>query len=234
MARVGGKAHQQAGRRRLHACPRYPHERHRDGGAALSACLRAHESRAAACRWRRCGASSTTSNDGQLAARRRPFAARDHHWLRAGRHRGDRCAGPAGAGPVSRAGLSLRPARGLRPPVPVLGADRSAGGEGLQQHPAELYRHVTRPAHRGRASRSGGRRAAALRSSESRAVDQAQRVDAGRGGTANPRLLHEHRSDVRRPAGASAVRGDRFDRAAARHPLRVAARPGAIARSKTG
>ena len=48
---------------------------------------------------------------------------------------------------VPRAGVPLRPARGLRSPVPLRGADGSRRGQGRQQHPPELHRHPPGPAH---------------------------------------------------------------------------------------
>jgi hypothetical protein len=56
---------------------------------------------------------------GERAQPRRPDAARDHDRLRAGGGRPHRVARTARARPDAEAGARLRPARGLRPPVPV-------------------------------------------------------------------------------------------------------------------
>ncbi len=161
LARAGRQADQQAGRRRVHPRARHPDERHRSRGAALLAHSRAHEPRAAPAAGAGPPRRAAPGDDGQLAARRRPFAAGDHDRLRAGRDRGDRRGRAARARPVSGAGLPLRPARGLRPPVSLFGAAGPAGGQGRQQHPAELHRHRAGPADRDRAPRAGGRPARA-------------------------------------------------------------------------
>jgi hypothetical protein len=62
----------------------------------------------------------------------------------------------------TEAGLPLRAARGLRPPVSLRGAARPARRQGRQQHPAEPYRHPAGPAHRRGASGAGRRPARAL------------------------------------------------------------------------
>ena len=55
---------------------------------------------------------------------------------------------------------------------------------------------------------------------------QAARADHRGGRIPDPRLLYEHRPAVLRPAGAPAVRRNRVDRRAARHPVRVDPRSG--------
>ncbi len=88
------------------------------------------------------------ADDGELAQPRRSVAARDDDRLRAGRHRGDGQRRAERARSVPRAGLSLRPARGLRPPLPLLRADGPRRGQGREQHPPELHGHPAGPTDR--------------------------------------------------------------------------------------
>ena len=84
------------------------------------ACARMNRD-AAARRSRRCGASSSTSRRWSTGSTRRTRSPLETtHRLRAGGDRGHRQRRPERARPVPGAGLPLRPARGLRPPVPLL------------------------------------------------------------------------------------------------------------------
>ena len=62
----------------------------------------------------------------QRAEPGRPDPVGDDHRLRAGRRRPDGVAGPPRAGPDAQAGARLRPAGGLRPPLPLRQPVRAA------------------------------------------------------------------------------------------------------------
>lgn len=226
LARARRTDHQQARRRRIHARAHHSHERHRAHErhrvrvAALQARVLAHDARPAPAARAGAACRAPPADHGELAAAGGPVAARDDDRLRAGRDRGDGEHRAERAGSVPRAGLPLRPARGLRPPVSLLRPDGSRRRQGREQLPAKLHGHPARPPDRVRAPRAGGRPPPSVRSHDRDADHEAQRADPGRGRVPDARLLHDDRSDVLRPDRARSLRGDRVDRGAARHAVR--------------
>ena len=139
------------------------------------------------------------------------------------------------AGPLSRPGLPVRAARGLRPPLPLLGAHGPLEGKDANTL-VQSYSDIVpgRPTV-DRAPAPAGRPPRGPTIAAQAAADhQAPRPDHHGRGAPDARLLHDDRPDVRRSDRPPALRRDRLDRGAARHPVRVDHRSRARPGSRSG
>ena len=222
-----GEALRQAGGRPLHQGPHHPHERHRGGGGPVRPQLPPPlRGQRPAPRDRSLPPHGTDAAEArQLAVPQQRDDARADHRLRATGRRPDGMAGHARARRVFEGLHGLRPARGLRPSVPLRQPAEDRRGHPCPQAHARHHRVHAGPSDHRPPPPPLRRRAHASQRQDGRHPHHAGRHDPDGGRAADHELLHEpgqHGARRRRPRP---VPGDRHGGGRARHPLRRPARP---------